>query len=101
MDLRLFLIIITSLILYCRISKIPCSKKKIDSKLAFTSPEIMFLNYTIKRNKKEISINLINYKIVEGQLKKSNQYKTELVEGLKCTQLDENYFKLDSVLIPN
>jgi hypothetical protein len=80
------------------------SKKESTSENIEATPKIIFLNYNIKSDKPNgtIEIRLIDKTIVNGKLK-SNFTNTEISKpgDLKCMSLDNHLDSIDSILIPD
>ena len=73
-----------------------------ETKLPESNPKLMFLNYTISKNENgEKHMVLLNKIITDGKLKNYTFPKTGVVGDLKCTQLDRNTNKLQSIIIKN
>lgn len=67
-----------------------------------SNPKIIFLNYSIKKNTDaRRSIQFINKKVVDGQLKRTNNIEDGDFGDLICHQLDKNSKILQSVIIKN
>jgi hypothetical protein len=67
-----------------------------------SNPKIIFLNYSIKKNTDaRRSIQFINKKVVDGQLKRTNNIEVGDFGDLICHQLDKNSKILQSVIIKN
>tara|TARA_R110002050_G_scaffold300769_1_gene472397 strand:+ start:28063 stop:28509 length:447 start_codon:yes stop_codon:yes gene_type:complete len=67
-------------------------------------PKLLFLNYTISKDKNDKkSIQFINKIIADGKAKSnSNKYiKTGTVGDLKCSQLDKDSIEINHVFIKN
>jgi hypothetical protein len=67
------------------------------------SPQLIFINYKATKSKGNlIRIELINKKIVDGNLKKGDSRESISSEmNFKCVQLDENTIVIDSLYISN
>jgi hypothetical protein len=68
------------------------------------TPKIIFLNYSVKKNKSngEIEIRLIDKMVTEGKLKINNIGPEIPKPGdLKCITLDEHLTTIDSLIVPD
>jgi hypothetical protein len=67
-----------------------------------SNPKIIFLNYSIKKNTNSSrSIQLINKKVVDGKLKRTNDIEDGDFGDLICYQLDKNSKILQKTIIKN
>ncbi len=84
-----------------------CASKKDTSKNSVfqdTKPQLLFLNYNIKKDSKNNkTVKFINKIIADGKLKiNSNKYIENGVSGdLQCHQLDKNSNIIQSIIIKN